>query len=207
MEAGVSVSTGANNTILGYSSGSNLTSESNNILIGSAGTVAQSNNIEIGTAGLHTQGKIVGAINFGNSSNNTEGIKLNNNTASYTPTLLNFYERASVSINFTGSNTFTRNVLFTRIGNIVTCLIPFYADVSTATGLIAGIAQIPARFRPSALSQYIVSIINNNTNTNGMLQAFSNGDLYILGDVAGSITAFTIGQTNGFRDINIMWSV
>jgi hypothetical protein len=207
MEAGTNVSTGANNTIIGYSSGANVTSESNNILIGSAGTVAASNNIEIGTAGLHTQGKIVGAINFGNSSNNTEGIKLNNNTASYTPTLLNFYERAVVAMNFTGSNTITLNVVFIRIGNIVNCLVPSYFAASTATGLIGAIAQVPERFRPTGFTQSVVSVINNSLNAGGVLQAYTNGDLYITGDITGNPASFIIGQVNGFRDINVSWSL
>ena len=205
MEAGLNITTGNNNVVIGYSSGQSLAgTESNNILVGSFGTNGTSNSIEIGTLGIHTTGKIAGAINFGNVANNTEGIKLNNNTASYTPTLLNYYEKAVVSTNFTGSNSFTVNLTYTRIGDTVFVKIPAYTGASNSTGVISGLGIVPTRFRPSGITVPTISVIKNNNRQNGASVVYTNGDLYIYPEPS-LVDTFTIGQNNGFSDLNLSW--
>jgi hypothetical protein len=143
---------------------------------------------------------------FGSNTNNTDGIILNNNTTSYSPSVLNFYERAQLNLNFSGANTFTGGVVLSRIGNIVCCTIDAYTGVSNSTGIIAAVAQIPARFRPASLAQFVVSVLVNNAYTAGMMQVYSNGDLYITGNLAGANNSFTTGQNNGFQIISVSWS-
>jgi hypothetical protein len=152
--SGLSLLSGNNNNIMGFGSGANyIGAESNNILIGNTGTTGESAVIKIGTSGLHTTGAIPGALSLGNSSNNTEGVILLNNTSLYTPSLLNYYEESiKFTLNWTGALVITSNAFCIRIGKIVTLFFEAFSGMSGITGaaLDGTASDIPARFLPSS---------------------------------------------------------
>jgi hypothetical protein len=161
---------GTGTICIGYKSGiSYNTNESNNICIANAGVVGDSGVIRIGTVGTHTTGVIPGAIQMGNAANSTEGIYLNNSVASYTPSLLGYYEEATSVL--TGSGAFSNGpamtAVYRRIGTFVMCFIPS-TPVITASTTASGIySTVPARFRPATIGVAVISLgyVNSVTTT------------------------------------------
>jgi hypothetical protein len=164
---------------------------------------AQVANLQVLSTGV----SIPVALSTGTSSTAT-GITMFNSTASYAPSILNYYEEtASVNLNFTGAWTATKTVTLTRIGRIVTAA--FATGTSSATGaasLTSG-ANIPARFRPVAAHTAIVQVVDNaaTTTTPGNLQVATTGIVTVFSNAAAG--TFTNGAVCGYNSFCTTWQV
>ena len=206
MESGVDIVNGANNVCIGYSAGQNLVAgESNNIIISNNATAGDNGQIKIGTQGLHTQGRITGAITFGNTSNNTEGIKLENNTASYTPSLFNYYEEISGTITFSGTVNTLGTYSLTRIGRMVHLRVGGFSFISTSTNFLNSDAFIPVRFRPAQELLTSNLVLLNGIYGDGSTRIRTDGTITTYGGYGTG--NFTVAQGNGFPSLEFTWTI
>lgn len=138
----------------------------------------------------------------------TNGITLNNSTASYSPTVLNFYEStATVNLNFTGAWTATKTVKLNRIGNIVTAMFQTATATATAGATLTSGADIPARFRPSQTVSYPAIAVNNGAvlTTAGSISVSSGGVVTAFSDCSAG--SFTNGTTSGYNGTCVSWNI
>jgi len=162
--SGANITTGTDNCLVGANSGSNYTSsESNNIILGeNSGVKGESGVIRIGVDGTQTTGHISGNITFGRTAVNTEGITLQNDTASYSASLLNYYEEYSALINLTGALVGTTNIQIIRIGKLVTVTLGSASGTSSGAHPINSSGAIPSRMKPtSVIDAWILTTPNN----------------------------------------------
>jgi hypothetical protein len=120
----------------------------------------------------------------------TGGLKLYGSTAgnnaSYSASLLQYYEDRTESMQFSfspgGQTTAAGNVRFIRIGNKVTMQIPSYATITNNSGggrAYASTTTIPLRFQPSSLVMTGIVGIVNSTNNNTLSCYINAGTIYI----------------------------
>lgn len=208
VSAGNSLTTGSANTLIGIAAGTSYTTEANNICLSNAGTVADSGVIRIGTAGTQTTGFIPGIMSFGEAANATNGIKLLNNIASYTPSLLNFYEESYTnSITWSNAINASSNVRLAKVGKMVIAEFSLVNAATAASGTINGVGAIPARFRPTQALVYSVLVDNNTTpgiTQFGIFNVSAAGDIVIYGTELS--TAFGAGGNTGFHAISYSWT-
>jgi hypothetical protein len=130
-----------------------------------------------------------GNVSIGNTSASV-GLILNNNTGSYTPGTLNYYEETSVSMSVSGAWVETVTLYITRMGRQVTLT---YSDLSTgsaaAATLISTAGVIPARFRPLNTINWVVFGRNNATNTSLFCSITSAGTIGWAPSGAANFTA------------------
>lgn len=189
------VTTGANNIAIGNAAGITLTTGNNNIYIGNVGnTATEINHIRLGTPGSHTDTYIAGIVYAGRTATNTEGLRLLNNTASYSPSVLNYYEELNnVSITYSGaiSATTATNKL-TRIGRIVTLTLSGVNSAFVGANLIqANVGSIPARFAPTSSIFLPVFTLNNNNSSISIVEINPDGSFIF------SVGAVTPAAYNG----------
>ena len=139
------------------------------------------------------------------TASSTGGITLNNNTTSYTPKSLNYYEETSVSTTFFsnagGSTGSSITITLTRIGRIVTMYIPiFNVLMGAANDFITTFgAPIPTRFRPPNGTMFIADIVSNNIPTAGIIWITQYGNIQVYSNSAYGIF---VGLTNNNGMIN-----
>jgi hypothetical protein len=120
----------------------------------------------------------------------TGGLKLYGSTAGnnalYSPSLLQYYEDRTESMQFSfspgGQTTAAGNVRFIKIGNKVTMQIPSYATITNNSGggrAYASTTTIPLRFQPSSLVMLGIVGIVNGANSNTLSCYISSGTIYI----------------------------
>jgi len=119
----------------------------------------------------------------------TGGLKLYGSTAGnnalYVPTGLQYYEEATVSMQFQfpgGQTTAAGNVKFIRIGAQVIMQIPSYAVITNNSGgarTYTSTTTIPTRFQPSSLVMTTLIGIVNGANTNTLSCYINSGYIYI----------------------------
>ena len=163
--------------------------------------------------------QVAGGVGIGKSlvigtTSTTTGITLKNNTASYTPTVLNYYEEGSFTASFNqgmgvNPNTATVTVYFTRIGKIVTLRFPQTFVTANATDVYwLAPGAIPTRLRPTASFNNACIVMNNNTPMGGRLAVDTNGDTYFIKNYSGADQNWTIGTTYcGFYSQYITYSI
>lgn len=118
----------------------------------------------------------------------SDGIVLNNSTASYSPAVLNYYETLNVATTFEcrGGTSSPVNVTYIRIGNLVKCTISAISLITIAdvpANILYSTGGIPVRFRPS-LTRIEVGYFTNfdgtaGVNSSGPLHVLANGDIQI----------------------------
>lgn len=176
-----SLTTGTTNLALGANSGTALSgSDSNNVAIANVGVAGDNNIIRIGSSGSHTNMFLASVVNCGNSLNNTEGLRLLNNTASYSASLLNYYElTGNISISYTGAGVATTTT--NKINRMGSCVTIYLEGFSVAFAAIARLnvaaGSIPVRFRPSTVQYLPVHVLNNATSTIGLVQLNTDGSM------------------------------
>lgn len=130
------------------------------------------------------------------NSDGTNGVYFNNTAVvGYTPALLNYYETASLTLNFTGAFTVSCAANIERMGNRVAITIApsgsFTAANAPATATAAG-GAIPARFRLTGSNTYYSSavIVNDNGNpTAGIITLDPNSGTLRVAPAYNSFTA------------------
>lgn len=138
----------------------------------------------------------------------TDGIVFNNNVASYSPSVLNFYETGTFNTTFNCRNANSGTVTYSivRIGKLVTMLIPSFTFTSgssavTNTNVLLASAGLSARFRPTQARQEIANctVEDNGNKTNGLLHVLSSGNIEIYKNVTVGVFAvsLTVGLTYG----------
>lgn len=138
----------------------------------------------------------------------TGGITMNNSIASYTPSILNYYEEtASVNLNFTGAWTATKTVTLTRIGRIVTAAFATGTSTATSAASLTSEANIPARFRPVATHIVLVQVVNNaaTSTTPGNLQVATTGIITVFSNSAAG--TFSNSANCGYNSFCTTWQV
>jgi hypothetical protein len=138
------------------------------------------------------------------------GIVLQNTTASYSPSLLDYYEESSYSAGFTGpwSSGHTGTIRFIRIGNIVNMILPEvqFAGVNPTTITLTN--AFPTRFRPTFVTNiYAPCSITNNLggfSISGRCNVTSSGNITIGADNIGG--NFSGSGTNGIASCVVSWT-
>lgn len=155
-------------------------------------------------SGSLTVGTTSGGITVGLSSTTT-GITLNNNTTSYSPAVLNYYEsKQTANGNASGAvSSGTQTFSFTRIGSQVFCSWADFTFTATATSALTFSTVIPTRFLP-ANNTFLAIFVQNSTNQSGFFTANTSGTIQINTNNYGTFT-----NTNGcnFYSGCVSWTV
>jgi hypothetical protein len=127
-------------------------------------------------------------------------------TSGGTGATLNYYETTTHATAFSGAaTTGSITIQVERIGNIVCLRIPTMTIAFATPGIFTSGTQLLARFRPAAIWQQPVIIVDNNVPINGRIQMNTGGSMFISASVGGG--NFTSGTTGWPSSLFIVYSV
>jgi len=147
---------------------------------------------------------------FGTTSA-TVGLTLNNSTASYTPTVLNYYEEYSGTIQFTmsGNNiSVTCTLRIIRIGKQVTLSLS-NMDNFTTSGASAVIiySAIPTRFRPVHVITNPCMVYTSAARQCGLFRLTTNGIITIYPLLTNLATGWGVGADNWYEHPGLSYCI
>jgi len=190
------------------STGTNSVTPSNTVTLTNKTINSASNTLTI-TSGSLSGTNINNVLNqalLTTSSPTFVGVTLQ--TSGGTPAALNYYEAGTFPVTWTGAINDSSTARFVRIGSVVTVSIDTKSSAAVAAAIIAGVGQIPARLRPTALGSFWPIFVLNNSaipTTPGRVQFNNSGDIGIALD--GTAASFTNSGNCGFFSFSVTYNI
>jgi hypothetical protein len=153
-----------------------------------------------------------GGIEMGTGVANL-GITFLNNTTSYVPAVLSYYEEYSTPFTFNDNGTnisVTSTLKIIRVGRVVTLQVyemsTFDDTAPTRTRLISASGVIPDRFKP--LSNFAVAVhLFIGSYTFGMAKFTTGGNIEIYTNPALDLTPTWLATTNAFYGVTVSYDI
>ena len=155
-------------------------------------------------------------LTTGNVATAGDGLTMNNNTGSYTPTILNYYEESTGTATFdpigggtTTPATYDATYRVYRIGKIVTLTLVF-SGTFTASGVVDYLTDSPivARFRPTSTQYHPILVsLSGSQGSVGRAEITSAGAILLYPTIGASSDWPNDGLAHSVSTFSVCWTI